>query len=231
MCNKNVLEDQAIKLTKEEYEYCIVNFDKMECKEMLFKGHIKWALRISRKYFSNRFTRDEIDAEGLVGLWKAIRMYDPTKGYKLITFMTPVVRNQVNKYIRKFKDTPVDESLNTTIKSDKDRGKSDYFIDMLEDEKDYIIAHENKMIFEEAINILPDIEKDVFISYYIRNIPQRDIVVRGTTSQVNISRILKRARGRIAIYLAKGYVRKGRLTEEEVDEALNILAKDKKYFI
>lgn len=235
--NSNVLEDKAIKLTNEEYEYHINNIDKPESKEMLFRSHIKWALRISRNYRSNRFTRDEIDAEGLVGLWIAIQQYDPNRGgVKLITFATPVIRNHIIKYIRKYVGTPKDEYLNVKPKAYSDRGdKSEEIIDLLPDDEDCIKNQENKTIFNSIIDILPDIlnekELKVFIGYYVKNKRQTDLQEELGITQVQVSRILKRVRDRVTIYLATGNKVKRSVTYKEVEEALSILTEDKEYFI
>lgn len=224
--------DEHIKLSEEQYEYCMKNYDKDECKELIFKGHIRYTLKIAGGYFSDRYNRDELDSEALLGLWKAVLAFDPSRGFRFSTFVTPIIHSTMRKYLRKHKDHPADESLNKPASRElSDNNISDH-IDLLVDGNDYIEKHENEFMIREALNLLTDQEKEVFIDYYMRDMNQPAIAEKRKCTQVNVSRLLKSARGRMVIYFARGLkITEGNLYTGEVESALEILRKDIKYFV
>lgn len=222
-------KDYAIKLTEEEYDYCIENFDDYECKEKLFRGHIKLALWVSSRFFSDRHDRSELDSEALAALWKAILQFEPSKGCRLTTFASRVIYNVLSKYLRKHKDHPADGSLNIPINGYSEDKQLD-LIDVIWSGKDEFNDYENSLLVKEGLELLTDEEREIFIDYYLNDKTQLDIAAERKCTQVNVSRLVLRSVNRMIIYFATGKKCRGNVFLSDVEIAKNILKKNREVF-
>ena len=55
---------------------------------------------IINKYYPERRNDEDIIQVGMIGLWKAIELFDESKGYKFSTFATTVIRNAIKQELR-----------------------------------------------------------------------------------------------------------------------------------
>ena len=81
-------------LTPEEYQYCIDNIDKKECKLDLLYSHIKLAIKIANKFRNKTnmmVSYDDIESIAIYAVWHAIELFDPSKGNKLSSYIYPAV--------------------------------------------------------------------------------------------------------------------------------------------
>ena len=105
-------------LTPEEYQYCIDNIDKEECKIKLFYSHIKLAIKIVNK-FKNRtnviYSYEDMEISAMYSLWHAIERFDPTKGYKLSSYIYPAISRSILENLRNMKNDIDTISMNVTI--------------------------------------------------------------------------------------------------------------------
>lgn len=105
-------------LTPEEYQYCIDNIDKEECKIKLFYSHIKLAIKIANK-FKNRaniiYSYEDIESYAMLSLWYAIERFDPSKGYKLSTYLYPSILRNILCEFRNMENDIDTISMNVTI--------------------------------------------------------------------------------------------------------------------
>lgn len=85
-------------LTPEEYQYCIENIDKEECKLDLLYSHIKLAIKIANK-FKNKanmiISYEDIESIAMYAVWHAIELFDPSKGYKLSSYVYPAISRAI----------------------------------------------------------------------------------------------------------------------------------------
>lgn len=85
-------------LTPEEYQYCIDNIDKKECKLDLLYSHIKLAIKIANK-FKNKtnmmVSYEDIESIAIYAVWHAIELFDPSKGNKLSSYIYPAVSRAI----------------------------------------------------------------------------------------------------------------------------------------
>lgn len=124
-------------LTPDEYQYCIENIDKEECKLELLYGHIKLAVKIANK-FKNKanvmITYEDIESIAVYALWHAIELFDPSKGNRLSSYVYPAISRAILSEFRNeekeidcisidVKDTETDKELNLidTIKVHHDK--------------------------------------------------------------------------------------------------------------
>lgn len=105
-------------LTPEEYQYCIDNIDKEECKIKLFYSHIKLAIKIANK-FKNRaniiYSYEDIESYAMYSLWYAIERFDPSKGYKLSSYLYPSILRNILCEFRNMENDIETISMNVTI--------------------------------------------------------------------------------------------------------------------
>ena len=105
-------------LTPEEYQYCIDNIDKEECKIKLFYSHIKLAIKIANK-FKNRaniiYSYEDIESYAMYSLWYAIERFDPSKGYKLSSYLYPSILRNILCEFRNMENDIDTISMNVTI--------------------------------------------------------------------------------------------------------------------
>ena len=105
-------------LTPEEYQYCIDNIDKEECKIKLFYSHIKLAIKIANK-FKNRaniiYSYEDIESYAMYSLWYAIEKFDPSKGYKLSSYLYPSILRNILCEFRNMENDIDTISMNVTI--------------------------------------------------------------------------------------------------------------------
>lgn len=67
--------------------------------------------------------KEDIIAEGMIGLWKGCKTYDETKGYKLATYLSRCITNEMYMYFRKLNKQPSCVSLDDVITVDESGGK------------------------------------------------------------------------------------------------------------
>lgn len=85
-------------LTPEEYQYCIENIDKEECKLDLLYSHIKLAIKIANKFRNKTnmmVSYEDIESIAVYAVWHAIELFDPSKGYKLSSYVYPAISRAI----------------------------------------------------------------------------------------------------------------------------------------
>lgn len=131
-------------------------------------------IKVSR-YFMAGAEREDIVQEGLIGLFKAIKNFDPEKKITFKTFANVCIERQLITAIKasnRQKHIPLNSylSLNTT-NNDEDSDKDMYDIlhlDVMEDPLDMITKKEYYQNVEDIIeNTLSDFEKQV-LNYYMK---------------------------------------------------------------
>ena len=107
-------------------------------RDDLVTKNMGYVVTLARQYKSELLSTDDLISEGTIGIIKAARKYDPSRGKPFVTFAAPFIRRSIEEAIRRVTgETPVlstDESLpvgsnnNFTllnILEDKDAPKAD----------------------------------------------------------------------------------------------------------
>jgi len=168
--SNSVLEEKS----DEEIIQLIKQGDSNALDYLMYRYKELVNIKVSR-YFMAGAEREDIVQEGLIGLFKAIKNFDPQKKITFKTFANVCIERQLITAIKasnRQKHIPLNSylSLNTT-NNDEDSDKDMYDIlnlDVMEDPLEMITKKEYYQNVEDIIeNTLSDFEKQV-LSYYMK---------------------------------------------------------------
>lgn len=154
---------------------------------------------ISKRFYDNRFEKNDLFSIGMIGLIKAVDTFDVGKKINFSVYATKCITNTIIMYIKKerkkFKNLSLqdviylDSDENEITREDKVDDKTVHF------ELDYENKDYDRMIREIVFN-LPEIEKNIIIKHFGfldgNCMSQQEIGTALGISQPNISRIIKR---------------------------------------
>ncbi len=143
-------------LSKTEEEYYLrryFNGDK-EARSVLIEHNLRLVVHIAKKYIKSEQELEDYTSIGTIGLIKAIDSYKENKGYKISTYASRCIENEILMYIRSSKKQKAEVSMNQVIGTDKD-GNDMELIDTLElKEQDAIDNIYNKTLLTQVIDFL-----------------------------------------------------------------------------
>ena len=122
-------------LSKSEEEYLLRKYfagDK-EAKGKLIEHNLRLVAHIAKKYASSVQENEEYISIGTIGLIKGINSFSGDKGFKLSTYISRCIENEILMYFRNNKKTQNDTSINNIIGTDKD-GNDMELIEIMEDD-------------------------------------------------------------------------------------------------
>ena len=109
-------------LSKTEEEMYLRKYFKgdKEAKNILIEHNLRLVVHIAKKYASNEQDLEDLTSIGTIGLIKAINSFKEEKGYKISTYASKCIDNEILMHIRATKKNQADVSMNTIIGTDKD---------------------------------------------------------------------------------------------------------------
>lgn len=87
-------EEQA--LAKRYYED-----GDLEAAQMLIMSHLRFVIHIARSYAGYGLPQGDLIQEGNVGLMKAVKRFDPTKGVRLVSFAVHWIKAEIHEFVIK----------------------------------------------------------------------------------------------------------------------------------
>ena len=143
-------------LSKEEEQKCLIglkNHDE-KCRNELIEHNLRLVAHIAKRYSSSEQEMEDLISIGIIGLIKAIDSFSGEKGYKISTYASKCVENEILMHIRATKKIKSEVSMNTIIGTDKD-GNDMELVDTLDaDSKDAIDTIYNKIMSEQVIKYI-----------------------------------------------------------------------------
>lgn len=84
----------------EEAELAVkaVSGDKLAAEELVVKN-LRFVISVAKQYATDKISLEDLVNEGNIGLIKSIEKFDPTKGYKFISFAVWWVRKLIMEYV------------------------------------------------------------------------------------------------------------------------------------
>lgn len=160
----NLSDVELIKMTK--------NGDKKALNYLLSKYTEIVNMKVG-KYFIIGAEREDIMQEGLIGLFKAIKCFDPDKQSSFKTFANLCVERQLQTAIKsstRQKHMPLNSSLSLNVSAYDENDDTDFFdildANVVEDPLDMITKKEYYRFVEDRIEeTLSDFEKQVLHRY------------------------------------------------------------------
>ena len=198
-------------LSKSEEEYYLRRYfrgDK-EAKNKLIEHNLRLVAHIAKRYASNEQDLEELISIGTIGLIKAINSFSNEKGYKISTYASKCVENEILMSIRSSKKQKAEVSMNTIIGTDKDGNDMELLETLDTDQKDTIDTIYNKIISEEVIKYvdtkLPEREKYIMKLRYGLNgnkmKTQQEIADELGISRSYVSRIETKVQNKLKKYI------------------------------
>ncbi len=160
-------------------------------------------LSLLKKYYSATCDQDDLISIGTIGLIKAISTYRAEKGVRLATYASRCVENELLMYFRSQRKSAGDVSLSDALEGDGDGGLS--IEDVLYEEDDILerlsLKEDSRRLLGFVETALDPREKEIVILRYglggREPLPQRTVAARLGISRSYVSRLEKRALGKL----------------------------------
>lgn len=121
---------------EEEYELGIRKENgEQEAFDLLIQHNLRFVVSVAKKYTSIKgsFSLMDLIAEGNKGLMRAVKKYDPTKGFKLISYAIWYIRVAIWEFIqKKGKAVHYPQSVRKAINTSKNKASMQSQIDGIE---------------------------------------------------------------------------------------------------
>lgn len=187
---------------KEEKEYLekYHNGDE-KAGEVLIIRNMRLVAHMVKHYGVAEKDVQEMISIGTIGLIKAVRTFDMSKGSRLATYAAKCIDNELLMSFRSDKKKYHEISLQEPIGTDKE-GNEISIIDVIESKEkhfldEYILKCDVKMLYAAIENCLSDRERLIILKRYglcgYEEVTQREIAEELNMSRSYVSRIEKRA--------------------------------------
>ncbi|MEG1141413.1 MAG: RNA polymerase sporulation sigma factor SigK [Clostridia bacterium] len=200
-------------LSKTEEEYYLRQYFKGDkaAKDKLIEHNLRLVAHIAKKYSKNNFDMEDFISIGTIGLIKAINSFKGDKGYKISTYASKCIDNEILMYIRSSKKNNAEISINSVIGTDKDGNDMELIDTLTNSEQDISESLYNKVITEQMLeyinNKLPEREKRIMNLRYGLDggIPktQNEVSIELNISRSYVSRIETKIQGLLSEFVLK----------------------------
>lgn len=195
-------------LSVAEERECLERFNKegdIEARNKLIEHNLRLVAHIAKKYTGSVRDHEDLLSIGTIGLIKGITSFDPSKGTRLATYAARCVDNEILMLLRAKKKEQGDVSLNESIGTDKE-GNQIMLIDVMSNDEADVFDEINsgiefKQLYRNIKNELDPREREVIVLRYGlidgHCLPQREIAKKLKISRSYVSRIEKKAVGKL----------------------------------
>ena len=188
-------------LSKEEEEYYFKAYKNGDenAKNKIIEHNLRLVVYVAKKYEVNTSYFEDLVSIGCMGLIKAISTFDIDKNFKLATYASRCIENEILMYLRKTSKQKLEISIDEPLNIDYD-GNELLLGDILsipeETVIDEIADDEQRKIMYKAIEELKPREKEIIkLRYGLDNgeeMTQKDVADKLKISQSYISRLEKK---------------------------------------
>lgn len=188
-------------LTKEEEAELFLMYQKgsLEARNKLIEHNLRLVVYVAKKYEVNTTNLEDLISIGCLGLIKAISTFDANKNFKLATYASRCIENEILMHLRKKSKQKLEVSLDEPLNIDYD-GNELLLSDILSNSEDSFIGdiedNEKRKSMYEAIEMLKDREKEIIKLRYGLDTgvekTQKEVAEMLDISQSYISRLEKR---------------------------------------
>lgn len=197
---------------KEEREYLEKYRDgDVKAGEILIVRNMRLVAHMVKHYALSDKDPSELISIGTLGLIKAVKSFDCSKGSRLATYAAKCIDNELLMFLRSDKKRYREISLNEPIGTDRE-GNEISIIDVMENgESDfldgYILKCDLKVLHKAVEEALTDREKTIIIRrfglYNSKETTQRELAQEMNISRSYVSRIEKKAIEKLRDYYDK----------------------------
>ena len=182
----------------------------LEARNVLIERNLRLVAHIMKKYYAIASDQDDLISIGTIGLIKGISSYDESKGTRLATYAARCVENEILMYFRAQKKRSADVSLSDLIEAGAESGALSLMEtvcseeDLFEDISNRQLQAQLRGLMERC---LTEQEQTILrLRYGIdqpKALPQREVASQCGISRSYVSRIEKRALGKLRRELEK----------------------------
>ena len=143
-------------LSKTEEEYYLrqyFNGDK-EARNKLIEHNLRLVVHIAKKYTTNEQELEDFTSIGTIGLIKAIDSFKDNKGFKISTYASRCIENEILMYIRTSKKQKAEISMNQVIGTDKDGNDMELIDTLVLKEKDAVDDIHDKTVLKQVLDFI-----------------------------------------------------------------------------
>lgn len=118
--NMNILSDEEL--------VCMAKEGSSSASEFLIDKYRALAKTIARKYYIAGADNEDVVQEGMIGIFKAVRSFDPEGGSGFYTFVSLCIERQIQNAVsgaNREKHRPLNESIPLFPKSDEEGNSQD----------------------------------------------------------------------------------------------------------
>ena len=194
---------------KEENEY-LKKYREGDEKagEILILRNMRLVAHMVKHYVPADCDRSEMISIGTIGLIKAVKTYDDTKGSRFATYAAKCIDNEILMALRGNKKKSKEVSLQEPIGTDKE-GNEVNIIDVIQSDdgdflENYILKNDIKILLEGIDGVLSDREREIIVRRYgicgQKEETQREISAGLGISRSYVSRIEKKAIEKLRLF-------------------------------
>ncbi len=197
-------------LTKDEENELFILFEKgsIEARNKLIIHNLRLVVYVAKRYETNTANLEDLISIGCLGLIKAISTFKADKNFKLATYASRCIENEILMYLRKKSKQKLEISLDEPLNIDYDGNElllSDILSTNEEGFLNNIEDNEKRKAMYKAIDMLKDREKEIIKLRYGLDtgieMTQKEVAEMLDISQSYISRlekrIIKKLRGKV----------------------------------
>lgn len=152
--SSNNLFPEPLSKTEEEFYLRKYFAGDKNARDKLIEHNLRLVAHIAKRYSNSEQELEDLISIGIVGLIKAIDSFSAEKGFKISTYASKCVENEILMHIRATKKIKSEVSMNAIIGTDKD-GNDMELVDTLDSEsKDAIDTIYNKIMSEQVIKFI-----------------------------------------------------------------------------
>ena len=180
-------------------------FEKMalgdnKARDMLIEHNLRLVAHIIKKYYSISKDQEDLISIGTIGLIKAVRTFDYTKGCRFATYGSRCVENEILMHFRSVKKSAGDMHFDEPVDCDKD-GNQLCLIDIISDGEDIgdkiELIIKSEQLYKFINQFLDEREKKIIrLRYGLYDgtpLTQREVAKKLKISRSYVSRIEKKA--------------------------------------
>ena len=143
-------------LSKTEEEYYLRKYfqgDK-EARNVLIEHNLRLVAHIAKKFTDDKQELEEYISIGTIGLIKAIDSFKENKGYKISTYASRCIENEILMNIRSTKKIKQEVSLNQVIGTDKDGNDMELEDTLVIQEKDFADSIHDRTMLKQVLSFM-----------------------------------------------------------------------------
>lgn len=186
-----------------------------EARNKLIEHNLRLVAHVVKKYEANGEDQDDLISIGTIGLIKAIKTFDNSRGTRLATYAARCIENEVLMYLRNIKKNRLEVSIYEPIGFDKE-GNEISLMDVLYNDNEILDTVDAKLQEEKIIEKMGALTRRERMVIEMRygilsglKETQRDIARKLGISRSYVSRIEKKAINKLinqlAIQAPEGY--------------------------